>query len=119
VIANDFDLLDELSLKSDAEIQKLVSPDLLAALDRIEAQLRTHPNGNVDNSNLGSRIRNLKALRRLGSNALGEAILEASELADHRQLLEARDVYTRFIANCDSPLYREIAEQQLKKLLAK
>jgi hypothetical protein len=113
--AHDFDHLDNLALKSDAEIESLASPELLALLDRIDellTNLRPYP----ESRNLASRVRYLRELKHRGSRALGEAILEASAHLDRNEIEEAGEVYRRFLAASDSPFYRRIAERQLQSL---
>jgi hypothetical protein len=113
---DDFDILDALALKADDEIEMVASSQVFSMIERIEEQLVTRPMGRVDQGNLVSRVRALRELKRSGSRALGDAILEASSHVDHEDIPRAREVYEKFLSNCDSPFYRRIAELQLRKL---
>jgi hypothetical protein len=118
-VAPDFDLLKQWASWDDDEIKKVVSDDTIETLQRVVRLLADESIADsrvVTRDNFVATVREMRELYREGSWQLGEAIIEASDLADNRELAKAREVYERFLASCGSKFYRDIARNRLKKL---
>lgn len=116
---HDFDLLDEWALRSDADIEKIISDDSIAALQRIVHLLGDEAQSSkivVIRDNFVPLVREMRTLKHDGSRALGDAILEASDLLDQHEPAKAREVYERFLSSCSSKFYRDIARNRLKSI---
>jgi hypothetical protein len=118
-VAPDFDLLKQWASWDDDEIEKIISDNTIATLQRIVRLLADESIADsrvVTRDNFVATVREMRELYREGSWQLGEAIIEASDLADNREFTKAKEVYERFFASCGSKFYRDIARNRLKKL---
>jgi len=117
--SHEFDVLNEWALLSDDELKGVVSDDSIAFLQGVVSLLSDEKKGNeisVSRNNFVSTVREMRRRYQTGSRLLGQAILEASDWLDKQQRGKAKEVYERFLLSCSSRFYREIAENQLKKL---
>jgi hypothetical protein len=116
---HEFDLLKQWGLLNDAELQRIASQDTVAVLDRVTQLLGDELNrekGNVAPENFVPVVREMLKRYREGSWQLGEAIIEAGELADRKAYADAKEVYEKFLSSCPWKFYRDIARTQLNKL---
>jgi len=117
--ANDFDPLRMWASWSDFEIEEVISGETIEVLQRIVYELADRAEADtivVDNSNFVQLVREMKDRLSSGSRSLGKAIIEASELAENKEIDKARDVFQRFIASCGSRFYQNIANAHLRDI---
>ncbi len=116
---HEFDLLNQWASLSDDEVEKLVTREATAMLQQIVELLsdESKPKTIVDRENFVSTIREMRKLYSDGSRLLGEAILEASDWMDKKEPAKAKETYHRFLSLCVSKFYKDIAKNQLQKIL--
>ena len=116
---HDFDLLNRWATLPDSEMEKAISKDSLAVMQRVVHLLADESESEkivVDNDTFVRLVREMRELYETGSRSLGESILQASEYVDNQEIEKAKEVYHRFLSSCASKFYRDIAKSQLKKL---
>jgi hypothetical protein len=115
---HEFDLLREWAALNDAQLERVATDEAIARLTRIEDLLTETPAFGVvaSRKNFATTVRHLYDLYREGAWQLGEAIIEASELADKADYDDAMNVYERFLSNCKSKFHRDIARSQLRRV---
>jgi len=116
---HEFDVLKRWAELDDSQLQKIVSDETIAILQRVAAFLADEVSSEravVTKANFSSMVNEMQKRYREGSWQLGEAIIEASDLSDQKAYGEAKDVYQRFLTNCRWKFYRDIARSQLQKL---
>ena len=116
---HEFDILNKWALLSDTEIEKIISDDTIALLQRVVALLSNEAQNNeivVRRENFVSTVRYMRKLYEDGSRLLVQAILEASDWLDKQQPAKAKETYERFLASCVSKFYRDIARNQIGKI---
>jgi hypothetical protein len=116
---HEFDFLNEWAHWPDNKIEEIISNSTIAALQSavyllVDESQRTKFVVTADN--FVTVVREMRGIYKSGSRALGKAIIEASEYVDQNEVQEARKTYEQFLSRCESPFYRRIAEQQLRKL---
>jgi hypothetical protein len=114
---HEFDLLKQWGELDHAELQRIANDDTIMILERIARLLADEVSpGGVAPANFASLVREMLKRYREGSWQLGEAIIEAGELADRKAYAEAKGVYEKFLRSCRWKFYRDIARTQLERL---
>jgi hypothetical protein len=113
-----FDYLDQWSSLSDDEIFALYSHTTSDIARRALKELGNAEDQSikVSKENFVSLIRRLREAKRIGSRALGEAIIEASELIERNHPGQAIEVYRKFLASCPSSFFRRIAMDAIDEI---
>jgi len=116
-----FDHLRELTRLDDAELRRRFGPQAIGVLVVCSRLLRSQPIAGeaLTPDSFVAEARQLDAEYVAGSRALGEAIGQFADAADHRDLVKARSVLHDFLASCSAPFYRDIATARLESLGSK
>jgi hypothetical protein len=116
--SHEFDLLNQWASLPDDEVEKLITTEAIATLQRVIELLsdESKPKAIVDRGNFVLTVREMRKLYSVGSRLLGEAILEASGWMDKQEPIKAKESYERFLSSCVSKFYRDIARHQLQKI---
>lgn len=115
---HDFDHLNEWALLSDEELQAQCSNDSLTLLKQVVDLLGNEQEAKAKVSS-ESFVANVRAMRRRyeeGSLSLGQAILDAGDFVEQGDTDKALQVYARFIEQCPSKFYCDIAMSEMEKL---
>ncbi len=116
-IANDLGQLKNWASWPDSEIEKAISDEAIEILQRAVYVLTDEADTIiVDHGNFVKLVREMDERLSAGSRSLGKAIIEASELAENKEIDKAREVYLRFLASCGSRFYSNIAKAHLRDL---
>ena len=116
---HDLDWLNRWARWSSKKIQENISDEAINTLQRVVDLLVDGPQHEkpvVRPNNFVDVVRKMREAYKVGSQKLGEAILEASELNERDQVDKAKEVYERFLRSCTAPFYRHIAEVHLRDL---
>ena len=116
--AHIFDTLREWEALSDEELRTCFNADARAVVAGAVALLMDKPVVPVAPTakEFQELVRELNRLLVTGSRALGDAIMQAGELADTGHKRQAAEVYAAFLNSCRSPFYRRIARSRLEGL---
>lgn len=115
---HDFDYLIEWSSMPDDGLKILYSEDVKQILYRILSELDRDQefSSSVSAENFPYIVRRLRELKRNGSRALGDAIIEAAAFMDKGQFDKAQAVYERFLSSSPPRFYERIAMDLLNAL---
>ena len=118
---HEFDSLRQLASLNDAELNKAATDEAIAFLSRVVHLLRKEETHSpvLARENFVAIVREMHDLCREGAWQLGQAIIEASELAGNADYAGAIAVYERFLATCESKFHCAIGQKQLGKLKGK
>jgi hypothetical protein len=116
--AHVFDTLREWEVLSDDELHARFNADAKDVVTGAVALLMDKPVAPAGPAakEFPEIVRELNRLLVTGSRALGDAIIQAGELADTGHKHQAAEVYTAFLNGCRSPFYRRIALSRLQGL---
>jgi hypothetical protein len=114
---HEFDVLGELAALSDDKLRQAYPQVRVGLLEQLfellgDQELKRTV---VSEASFVTLVRRLRALYESGSRALGQAILEAGQLADEGRAREARETLKAFIAANPSKFYREIAQRYMQR----
>jgi hypothetical protein len=116
---HEFDELRLWDSWKDSDIEKVISDETIATMQRIvnllDDETKTEKT-KVTRYNFILLVREMHELCKNGSRGLGEAIIKASEYEDKKEFEKAKKVYEDFLSSCKSKFYRDIARGQIKKL---
>jgi len=118
-MSQEFDLLKQWGELDDVELGRIANSDNIAVLERVARLLTdetTRENKGIEPAKFASLVREMLTRYRDGAWQLGEAIIEAGDLADRKAYAEAQKVYENFLGKCRWKFYRDIARTQLQKL---
>lgn len=115
--SHELDLLNQWASLPDDEIEKLITAEAIATLQRVvellgESKLKVV----VNRGSFVATVREMRKLYADGSRLLGDAILEASDWMDKQEPVKAKETYERLLSSCVSEFYRDIARNQLRKI---
>ncbi|MCI0430215.1 MAG: hypothetical protein L0210_06700 [Rhodospirillales bacterium] len=115
---HDFEYLDRWHSVSDSDLENSYDEEAAALLQRCIVELGDvyQRQQLITRENFVAIARAAITLRRDGSNALSDAILDADECLEHGATEMAIQIYRHFIDSCPSTFYCRIARGQLSKI---
>lgn len=120
--SHDFNLLNLWATWPDSEIERVISKESIAAMERVVRLLADESESEkivVNDETFVQLVHEMRKLYKIGSRSLGETILEASQYVDNQEIekaKEVKEVYEHFLSSCASKFYRDIAKSELDKL---